>query len=197
MNGGQLIRALIPHNSDAAFKSVTNVPKPSDLLLHYNYGAAAVKTWGHGTEVLRDNAQPPRPPPPARVEMGPSRSTHDRTAANQKRDDARNAQTGGGGNATAGPSRTTRSAQKRDTDGLGGGNAVAGPGIERIVDSEGQASWDEDDVIWSSGGKMWVRFQSDSSLISVAKDFLSTLVQHVIRLVFAHHHPHGTTLLFY
>ena len=64
-----------------------------------------------------------------------------------RRDTARNVKRGGGRNATAGPSRTARSAQKRDTDGVGGGNAVAGPGIEGIVDSEGQARWDEDDVM--------------------------------------------------
>jgi len=138
---------MIPHNSDAAFKRDTDVPKPSDLLLHYNYGAAAVKMWGQGTEVLRDNAEPSRPPPPKRVKTGPSRSTHDRTTAIQKRDVARNAKRGSGRNATAGPSRTARSAQKRDTDGVGSGNAVAGPGIKGIVDSEGQAPWDEDDVM--------------------------------------------------
>lgn len=141
------MRPIIPHNSDAAFKRHTDVPKPSDILLHYNYGAAAIKIWGHGTEVLRDNAKPPRPPPPKRVKMGPSTTTHDRTTAIQKRDAARNAKRGGGSNNTAGSSRTTRRAQKRDADGVGGGNTVAGPEIEGIVDSEGQARWDEDDVM--------------------------------------------------
>ncbi|KAF8488878.1 hypothetical protein F5888DRAFT_1809327 [Russula emetica] len=36
--------------------------KPSEVFLHYNYGAAAVKWWGHHTETLR--SQPPQPPPP-------------------------------------------------------------------------------------------------------------------------------------
>jgi hypothetical protein len=67
--------------------------------------------------------------------MGPSRTTHDKATAVQKRDAARNAKGGSGRTATAGPSRTTRSAQKRDTDGVGDGNAVAGPGIEGLVDS--------------------------------------------------------------
>jgi hypothetical protein len=161
------------------------VPKPSDLLLHYNYGAAAIKMWGRGIEVLRDHAKPLRPPPPKQVEMGPSRTTHDRRTAIQKRDAARNA--------TAGPSRTTRRIRERDADEVGGGNAVAGPGIEGIVDSEGQAQWDEDEVmlfcgetqtlqktdiarnwkralgIWSSGGKVWLRFQSDPDLISLSQ----------------------------
>jgi hypothetical protein len=139
--------SMIPHNSDAAFKRHTHNPKPSDLLLHYNYGAAAIKRWGCGIEVLRDNAKPPRPPPPTPVKMGSSKTTHNRKAAIQKRDTARNGKRGGRRNATAGPSRITRSAQKRDTDGVGGGNAVAGSGIEGIVDSEGQAQWDEDDVM--------------------------------------------------
>jgi hypothetical protein len=138
---------MIPDNSDAAFSTRTNLPKPSDLLLHYNYGAAAVKMWGHGIDVLRDNAAAPRPPPPQPVKMGPSRTTHDRTAAIEKRENARNPKRGGGRNPTAGPSRPTRRAHQRDTDGVGGGNAVAGPEIEGIVDSEDQAQWDEDDVM--------------------------------------------------
>jgi hypothetical protein len=136
---------MVPHNSDAAFKKNTHLPKPSALLLHYNYGAAAIRMWGHGIEVLRDHANPPRPPPPQPVKTGPSKTTHDRMPAIQKLDDARNAKGGGSRNATAGPSRITRSTQKRDTDGVGGGNVVAGSGSE--VDLDGQAQWDEDDVM--------------------------------------------------
>ncbi|KAI9566237.1 hypothetical protein HD554DRAFT_2279022 [Boletus coccyginus] len=43
--------AALPSNSDAAFIS-HHKPKPSDLLLHYNYGAAAVKYWGRNCAVL-------------------------------------------------------------------------------------------------------------------------------------------------
>jgi hypothetical protein len=141
---GEIAHSMIPRNSDAAFKKHTHVPKPSELLLHYNYGAAAIKMWGRGIEVLRKHAKPPRPPLPKPVEMGPSRTTHDRKTAIHKRDAARNVKRGGGRNATAGPSRTTRRTQERDTDGVGGGN---GPEIEGIVDSEDQARWDEDDVM--------------------------------------------------
>jgi len=49
-----------PNNTAAAFKRGTNLPKPSALLLHYNYGAAVVKLWGHRTEVL-DQRNIPRP----------------------------------------------------------------------------------------------------------------------------------------
>ncbi|KAI9566234.1 hypothetical protein HD554DRAFT_2315664 [Boletus coccyginus] len=38
-------RPILPSNIDAAFVS-HHKPGPSDLLLHYNYGAAAVKHWG-------------------------------------------------------------------------------------------------------------------------------------------------------
>jgi hypothetical protein len=132
---------MIPDNSDAAFSTQTNLPKPSDLLLHYNYGAAAVKMWGHGIDVLRDNTAAPRPPTPQPVKMELSRSIHDRTMTIKKSKKAPNLKRGGGRNPTAGPSRPTRRAHQRDTN---GGNAVGGPGIE---DSEDQARWDEDDVM--------------------------------------------------
>lgn len=109
------VTAMIPNNSDAAFRKNTEKPKPSDLLLHYNYGAAAVKCWGRGTEVLQNRANPPRPSvPPA----GPSGTTHDIDAAIGKLGEAQNPD----------PSR-----------------AGAGPG--ELVESEGQAMWDEDDVM--------------------------------------------------
>ena len=73
--------------------------------------------------------------------MGLSRSIHDRTVTIEKRKKAPNPKRGGGRNPTAGPSRPTRRAHQRDTNGW---NAVGGPGIE---DSEDQARWDEDDVM--------------------------------------------------
>jgi hypothetical protein len=52
---------------DAVFASDTDTAKPSGLLLHYNYGAAAVKWWGHHTDILRsrDPPHPPLPPSPS------------------------------------------------------------------------------------------------------------------------------------
>lgn len=44
---------------------------PSDILLHYNYGAAAVKWWGHGVEVLHGRFNPPRPKPVLAPSSGP------------------------------------------------------------------------------------------------------------------------------
>ncbi len=57
--------------------------KPSALLLHYNYGAAAVKLWGRGAHVIEDLAK--RPPEPDPIPSGPSEMTHDRNPAIRKR----------------------------------------------------------------------------------------------------------------
>jgi hypothetical protein len=113
--------SALPNNRDATFKIKTKKPKPTDLLLHYNYGAAAVKLWGHGVNVLQNRSNPPRPPVPVQAEAGLSRTQHDSTITIQKLEDAR----GAGGVAV--------------------GNAPAGAG--EMVDSEGQAQWDEDDVM--------------------------------------------------
>jgi len=77
---------LYPNNTTAAFKQGTNLPRPSALLLHYNYGAAVVKLWGHRAEVL-DRPNIPRP----RVVVnhqpgGPSRGRNNRLIAIQKRE---------------------------------------------------------------------------------------------------------------
>lgn len=119
------IIATIPNNSDAAFKKYTRKPKPSDLLLHYNYGAAAVKSWGHGTDVLQNLANAPRPPVPVPARTGPSRTIHDKGAVIHKLDAARNPSGAGAASSTAG----------------------AGAGMGGLVESEAQAMWDEDDVM--------------------------------------------------
>ena len=95
------VTTAIQNNIDAAFKKATRKPKPSDLLLHYIYGAAAVKCWGCGTDLLRERARPPRPLVPFPV------PTHSMDAVIR--------------------------------------NLRAGTG--RLVESEGQAEWDEDDVM--------------------------------------------------
>jgi hypothetical protein len=41
---GEGMTFIIPNNSNAAFKKNTRRQKPSDVLLHYNYGAAAIRT---------------------------------------------------------------------------------------------------------------------------------------------------------
>jgi hypothetical protein len=77
---------MVPNNIDAALRKNTEKPKPSDLLLHYDYGAAAIECWGRGTEVLENRANPPRPSVPP---TGPSGTTHDSDAAINKLAEAR------------------------------------------------------------------------------------------------------------
>lgn len=121
MNPDPIVAATIPNNVDAAFKTNSRKLKPSDLLLHYNYGAAAVKLWGHGTDLLQNLANPPRPSKPVPPPMGPSKTTHDRTRAIEKR----------------GRPPRTRGGRRRTTAARAG----------EMTEMEGQASWDEDDVI--------------------------------------------------
>ena len=89
-----ILLAVTKNNMDAASKKGSRQPKPSDLLLHYNYGAAAVKLWGHGARVLQDRPNLPRP-------RGPPMTQNNRYTI-QKLDSARGAGEGGSGNAAAG-----------------------------------------------------------------------------------------------
>ncbi|KAH9959461.1 hypothetical protein BC827DRAFT_1377170 [Russula dissimulans] len=80
---------VYPNNTTAAFKRGTNLPKPSPLILHYNYGAAVVKLWGRRTEVL-DRPNVPRPRVVKNHQPdGPSRGRNNRLTAIRKRE-ARN-----------------------------------------------------------------------------------------------------------
>ncbi|KAF7977086.1 hypothetical protein HWV62_4663 [Athelia sp. TMB] len=57
----------VPNNCDAAFGTAAGKGMPSDLLLHYNYGAAAVLRWGRGLETLwlcSASRRPTISPPP-------------------------------------------------------------------------------------------------------------------------------------
>jgi len=120
VNSDATTETIIPNNADAAFKKGTRKQKPSDLLLHYNYAATAVKCWGRGMDVLRNRANPPRLPVSVAAPAGPSKTKHDRGAAIRKLAAARAA---------------------------GGGKSTAGAGAGGLVESEGQAEWDENDAI--------------------------------------------------
>lgn len=111
---------MVPNNSDATFRKATKKAKPSDLLLHYTYGAAAVSLWGRGTETLMERATPPRPQVPVPAPTGPKRTKHNREDTIRKPSDAR---------------RTAET---------GAGSSKAGAGT---VESEGQVVWDEDEVM--------------------------------------------------
>jgi len=135
------------NNIDATFKKETGKLKPSDLLLHYNYGAAAVQRWGHRQEVLQNRPNLPRPTAPTPAPMGPMRSQHDRSTVIQKRDAARRVDDGSDGNAAA-----------RD-------------GPREMLDSEEhQSGWDEDDVmlfLWGNSraaGEHHCKKQEESTL---------------------------------
>jgi len=73
-------RTTFPNNCDAAFVN-QHKPKPSDLLLHYNYGLGAVKHWGKNSEVLGERPGLPRPKKSATAAMGPAKSVGDREEA--------------------------------------------------------------------------------------------------------------------
>ncbi|KIM40028.1 hypothetical protein M413DRAFT_36366, partial [Hebeloma cylindrosporum] len=114
----------VPNNNDAAFKDHT-LPKPSDVLLHYNYGAAAVKHWGKNIGVLADRPGVPRPSAPAPAPIGPESTRHNDSGKVEKRDATR-----AHSQEKPGPSK------KKKTH-----------GGAQDADSEVQHGWDEDDVM--------------------------------------------------
>ncbi|KAJ7818357.1 hypothetical protein B0H13DRAFT_2133137 [Mycena leptocephala] len=82
LHGSAEERAVVPNNSDATFKKRSRTPKPSPMLVHYNYGAAAVKWWGHGANShlgISNRPTMPRPSVPVPAATGPIRTK--RTAA--------------------------------------------------------------------------------------------------------------------
>ncbi|KAJ7884821.1 hypothetical protein B0H14DRAFT_2700246 [Mycena olivaceomarginata] len=87
----ETIRDDIANNLDAAFKLHSKKPKPSPLLLRYNYGVAAVLWWGKGQSRLHASNRPnvPRPKVPVPDPMGPPRVTHDRQVTRDKLENAR------------------------------------------------------------------------------------------------------------
>lgn len=130
------------HGRDAAFKRGTNLAKPSALLLHYNYGAAAVKRWGHHRQFLSASHRRniPRPRPTAQITPGPGRpstTVNDRAVAIRKRERA--ADTAGSSKRRRGRTRKhTVGHEEQGQDGSGMGNVV----VEAV---DGSTGWDEDD----------------------------------------------------
>jgi len=96
--------------------------KPADVLLHYNYGAAAVKKWGKNTSVLTNRPNIPRPSVPVPAAMGPKRVKDDRNIGIEKR--AATTSQGGQG----------AESERNRSEGTAG-------------DLEVQDRWDEDDVM--------------------------------------------------
>ncbi|KAF5382213.1 hypothetical protein D9615_004418 [Tricholomella constricta] len=110
---------MFPNNTDAAF--VSRKPKPAETLLHYNYGAAAVKHWGRNIDVLTNRPNVPRPSAPQAAPLDPSRVIGDQTKTTGKLAEARD-----------------QAGQQLSSGNGGGGSAVAGGHSEK---------WDEDDVM--------------------------------------------------
>ena len=141
---------MIPNNCDAAFRRRGRKPRPSDLLLHYNYGAAAVKCWGHGVRILYAQFDPPRSSEPVPAPLGPPTDIGDRTIARDKLDKARkDAEAERRG--SPGKRRTTECGTVQATKVRHG----AAPATHDLSPAETsgeekskeQAMWDEDDVI--------------------------------------------------
>ena len=60
------------------------LPKPADLLLHYNYGAVAVKQWGKNTSVLSNGPGIPHPSVPELVPLAPRRGKNKQGARSER-----------------------------------------------------------------------------------------------------------------
>ncbi|KAJ6631955.1 hypothetical protein B0H10DRAFT_1937691 [Mycena sp. CBHHK59/15] len=114
----------IPNNNDATFHN-HHLPKPADLLLHYNYGAAAVKQWGKNISVLQDRPNIPCLLAPIAVPMGPPQKIHPCEATIKKCADHQKQQA------------------KAGRSGPQDGDATA----DAAVESEAPNVWDEDDVM--------------------------------------------------
>jgi hypothetical protein len=137
-------RAVVERESwagmDAMFLRDTGLPKPSALLLHYTYGAAAVKCWGHHTELLsaryRRNIPRPSPAQATSSHAGPS-SIHDRALTFKKRE--RHNDTAGSSKRQRGrPPKRAITSEERDED-----NSDAERVVVEAVD--GSTFMDEDD----------------------------------------------------
>ena len=142
---------MIPNNCDAAFRRRGRKPRPSDLLLHYNYGAATVKCWGHGIRILHAQFDPPRPSEPVPAPFGPPSDVGDRTIARDKLDKARkDAEAERRG--SPGKRRTTECGTVQATKVRHGAAPATHEfsSAEKFAEEEKlgeQAKWDEDDVI--------------------------------------------------
>jgi len=118
------IGRLYSNNLDAAFLD-QNLPKPADLLLHYNYGVAVVKWWGKNSARLEERLELPRSGCAIAAPMPTTTTTNDRIGPIQKQDVA-----------------------SGKTQGQTPGKC--GQSIHRTAaadDPEVQEVWDEDDVI--------------------------------------------------
>ncbi|KAJ6473663.1 hypothetical protein C8R45DRAFT_874131 [Mycena sanguinolenta] len=118
LHGSVEERAVVPNSCDATFKKHSHTLKPSPMLLHYNYGAAAVKWWGRGANShlgISNRPTIPRPSVPVPAATGPIRTK--RTAAHLEASIQKRA-TGNTGVSGSGPreSEAARDGEVMDPD---------------------------------------------------------------------------------
>jgi hypothetical protein len=78
------VMTFIPQNNDVAFKKGNMKSTPSELLLHYHYGVAALTQWGVGIQALSEMVRPNIPRPTissAPAEMRPVCALHDQAGS--------------------------------------------------------------------------------------------------------------------
>jgi len=133
----------IPNNTDAAFKKDTGLSKPSSLLLHYSYGAAAVKQWGRHTYYLASLKHRKSIPRPSVSEgnqfRGAVNPVHNRSVAIGKPEHYSAA------GSTRGPTGCATGAMPGSRECGNSKVVTAGDIIVEPVDSSGAKGWDEDD----------------------------------------------------
>jgi hypothetical protein len=115
---------IFPNNNDAAFEN-HRIAKPSDLLLHYNYGVAVVKQWGRNVKILEKRPGFPRPSKPVPAPMGRKKEKKNHGASIKKRAEATRQE----GQGTSKKRKTRNSTRAQDAD------------------SEALPSWDADDTV--------------------------------------------------
>jgi len=118
---------------DAAFAVDSGTSRPSALLLHYRYGAAALRWWGHHTDVLRTqrHTRPQSSDPGPSYLTGRPMSNHNRTTAIQKRE---HSNTAGGSKKKRGRAPKTAVCYK---------DSITVDVVDEPVDD--WMEWDEDD----------------------------------------------------
>jgi hypothetical protein len=127
--------SYVPKNLDARFVTGTGIPRPSDLLLHYNYGAATVKNWGQNVNILVERPNIPHPKPEEPDSMKKQYKAFNHNAFREKRTGRTEGDAHGSGS--------------KETGGSGGP-------VEDV-------GWNEDDVmllLWSNTPQAIERFRT-------------------------------------
>ena len=177
LNPDERVESIMPNNSDAAFRKRTQIAKPSSLLVHYNYGSAAVKWWGRNVQVLQDEFKLPVP-----AASGPSTTVGDRTVARNKPRKAQKL-------AEAKRRKTGRKGQTTERSGSTKVRHGATPVVPEVSPTE-MTKWDEDDVmlyLWGNSRAAKDRHSKNQPLVDSfvripSLPQLSHFVQHSLNI---------------